>query len=539
MLPAVRLYWIITLVFTPLCLMWLLLVTSGSVAPSALGQHPLPAILSLLGLAYGALGFYEMHFAPSNLRRIYPVLANLRYLLEYIRPEIQQYFIANNTEERPFNREQRNLVYRRAKGLNDTLPFGTEQDILAEGYHSIFHSIKAKHVPEQHSRVTIGGPQCRHPYSASRLNISGMSFGALSSTAIAALNKGAAMGGFYHNTGEGSISPYHLAHGGDLVWQVATGYFGCRTPDGRFDDRAFAEKAAHDKVRMIEVKLSQGAKPSHGGVLPGAKVTAEIARIRTVEVGKTVESPACHPEFDTPLAMMAFIERVRSLCDAKPVGFKFCLGRKSEFLGIVKAMLETGILVDFVTVDGAEGGTGAAPMEFSNRLGVPCLEATYYVNQVLIGAGLRQHIRIISAGKTATGFELLEKIAMGADVVNAARSMMLALGCIQSKSCNTNKCPTGIATQDPARARAVGLEDKSLRVYNFHRTTVKAFLELCGAMGYADPSDLKASDIHVRLQGNLRNYDEVYTPLKPGQLLGDDIPPVYRTDWLAASASSF
>ena len=503
MLPAIRLYWIITLVLTPLSLLWLLWSTSGAVAPSAIFDHPFKLSLVLFGVAWAILGYYEMHHARSNLRRIYPVLANLRYLLEYIRPEIQQYFIANNTEEKPFNREQRNLVYRRAKGLNDTLPFGTELDIVAEGYHSIYHSIKAKHVSEEHSRVMIGGPACKQPYSASRLNISGMSFGALSATAIAALNKGAAMGGFYHNTGEGSISAYHLAHGGDLVWQVATGYFGCRTRDGRFDDQAFAEKAADHRVKMIEIKLSQGAKPSHGGVLPGAKVTAEIARIRTVEVGKTVESPACHPEFDTPLGMMAFIDRVRRLCDAKPVGFKFCLGRRSEFLGIVKAMLETGIVPDFITVDGAEGGTGAAPMEFSNRLGVPCLEATYYVNQVLIGVGLRQQVRI------------------------------------QSKSCNTNKCPTGIATQDPARAKAVGLEDKSQRVYNFHRTTMKAFLELVGAMGYRDPSELRPSDIHVRLQGNLRNYNEIYTPLKEGQLLGEDIPQTYRNDWLAASAAAF
>lgn len=394
-------------------------------------------------------------------------------------------------------------------------------------------------MPEQASRIAIGGPQCTQPYVASRLNISGMSFGALSATAIAALNKAAAMGNFYHNTGEGSISPYHLTHGGDLVWQVATGYFGCRTADGRFDAQAYAEKAKLECVKMIELKLSQGAKPSHGGVLPGAKVTPEIARIRTVEVGKTVESPAVHPEFDTPRGMMQFIEKLRTLSGGKPVGFKFCLGRRSEFLGIVKAMLETGIWPDFITIDGAEGGTGAAPMEFSNRLGVPCLEATYYVHQVLRGVGLREHIRIISAGKTATGFELLQKIALGADVVNAARSMMLALGCIQAKACNTNTCPTGIATQDPARARAIDLDDKSLRVYNFHRATVKAFLELCGAMGYADPSLLKPSDLFRRVNGAMRHYDQIYVPLAPGQLLGNDLPEAYRQDWLTASADAF
>ncbi|MEX2131446.1 MAG: FMN-binding glutamate synthase family protein [Pseudohongiellaceae bacterium] len=539
MLPAVRLYWFITLICAPLSLAALLLSTSGSVTWDSVSGYPLQLFLVIVFFAYAALGFYELNFARSNLRRNYPVLANLRYMLEVIRPEIQQYFIANNTEERPFSREQRNLVYRRAKGLNDTLPFGTEHDILSDGYHSIFHSIRAVHVPEEFARILIGGPQCRKPYNASRFNISGLSFGALSSTAIAALNRGAALGGFFHNTGEGSISKYHMAHGGDLVWQIGTGYFGCRTIDGQFDDAAFAMRASHHKVKMIEIKISQGAKPSHGGVLPGAKVTAEIARIRTVEVGKTVESPACHTQFSTPLELMAFITKLRNLCDGKPVGFKFCLGKKSEFLGIVKAMLETGVVPDFITVDGAEGGTGAAPVEFSNRLGTPCLEATYYVHQVLKGAGLREQIRIISAGKTATGFELLEKIAVGADAVNAARSMMLALGCIQSKSCNTNNCPTGIATQNPARARAVGLEDKSLRVYNFHRATVKVFLELCGAMGYSDPDQLHPGDIFIRVNGKLRTFDQQYVPLNEGQLLGDDIPDYYSTDWNKASAAAF
>jgi glutamate synthase domain-containing protein 2 len=388
MLPAVRLYWIITLLILPLSLAWLLVVTRGSLEVNDLAQHPFPLIFVLLFVFYAVVGFYEMHWARSNLRRNYPVLANLRYLLEYIRPEIQQYFIASNTEERPFNREQRNLIYRRAKGLNDTLPFGTQRDLLTQGYRSLHHSINATHVTDEHARVTIGGPQCTRPYSASRLNISGMSFGAISSTAIEALNKGAAMGSFAHNTGEGSISDYHLKHGGDIIWQIGTGYFGCRTAEGRFDAEAFQKKATLEVVKMVEIKISQGAKPSHGGVLPGAKVTPEIARIRTVEVGKTVNSPSSHPEFKTPVELLQFIQRLRELSDGKPVGFKLCIGRQTEFMSIVKAMLETGILPDFITIDGAEGGTGAAPIEFSNRLGMPCLEATHIVNQVLIGAGL-------------------------------------------------------------------------------------------------------------------------------------------------------
>ena len=490
-------------------------------------------------LSWTLLGGYEILFSNSNLRRNYPVLANIRYMLEYIRPEIQQYFIANNVEEKPFSRERRNLIYRRAKGADDTLPFGTEQNILEEGYRSLAHSIKVIQVKEEHKRVTFGGPYCSNPYSASRLNISAMSFGALSSAAIAALNKGAAKGGFAQNTGEGGLSEYHLANGGDIIWQIGTGYFGCRNKDGSFNDDAFAERANLDNVKMIEIKISQGAKPSHGGVLPGVKVTQEIADIRLVEAGKAVLSPPTHPEFDTPGGLLDFVARLRKLGDGKPVGFKLCLGKKIEFLAIIKAMLETNILPDFITIDGAEGGTGAAPVEFSNRLGTPCLESTYYINQILIGAGLRQHIGLISAGKTATGFDMLEKIILGADTVNAARSMMMALGCVQAKTCNTNNCPTGVATQNPLRARAIDVSEKSERVRNFHRGTVHSFLELCGAIGFDNPSDLSPIDLFSRSEEGTKNFDQIYAPLNAGQLLGDSIPNSYRDDWLRASSDSF
>ncbi|MCG8415701.1 MAG: FMN-binding glutamate synthase family protein, partial [Pseudomonadales bacterium] len=482
---------------------------------------------------------YELVFCVSNLRRNYPVLANIRYVLEFFRPEIQQYFISNNQEERPFSRERRDMIYRRAKGVDDTIPFGTEQDIQAEGYRSLLHSIKATHVDEEHARVSFGGPQCSKPYSASRLNVSAMSFGALSGNAIQALNKGARLGGFAHNTGEGGMSPHHLKHGGDLIWQIGTGYFGCRNKEGRFDDAAFNERAARDVVKMVEIKISQGAKPSHGGVLPGAKVTQEIADIRLVEVGKTVNSPPTHPEFSTPTGLLEFVQRLREGSGGKPVGFKLCIGRKYEFLSIVKAMLDTQILPDFITIDGSEGGTGAAPAEFTNRLGVPCLEATYYVNQVLIGAGLRDRMRLISSGMTATGFDLLEKVAVGADTVNAARSMMLALGCIQARHCNTNHCPTGVATQDPFRARAVDVEEKSVRVKNFHHATVEAFLELCGAMGLEDPDDLTPADLLRRCDEGIKSFPQIYCELSPGQLLGDDIPISYQEDWARASSDSF
>ncbi len=539
MTPAVRFFWIVSLLWLPLSYYLLMEATDWIVMPAALCEHPALLTLFLFAVVYVSIGMRDLYSSESNLRRNYPVFANLRYLFESIRPEIRQYFIASNLEEAPFNREARDLIYRRAKNVNDTLPFGTEQNLMEQGYLTVFHSIQATIVPEHKHRVQFGGPQCSKPYNASLLNISAMSFGALSGNAISALNKGAAMGKFAHNTGEGSISTYHRKYGGDLIWQIGTGYFGCRNLDGTFSDAAFATNASDEQVKMIEIKLSQGAKPSHGGVLPGAKVTKEIALIRLVEVGKTVNSPANHPEFDSPVGLLNFVQRLRDLCGGKPTGFKLCIGRKSEFMSIVKAMLAIGILPDFITVDGAEGGTGAAPLEFSNRLGLPCLEATYFVHQVLTGAGLRDKIRIISAGKTASGFDMLSKIAAGADTVNAARSMMLALGCVQSKACNTNKCPTGIATQDPVRGKAVDIEDKSKRVANYQHGTVHAFLELCGAMGYDDPADLKPSDLFQRIDMELKHFDQLYTPLGDGQLLTGSIPETYAEDWQRGSGERF
>ncbi|MEX0964566.1 MAG: FMN-binding glutamate synthase family protein [Pseudohongiellaceae bacterium] len=539
MTPVVRLYWFITLVLLPLSGSWLLFRSAGSFALGDLTDAPIAFSAFLFCLVWALVGGYELFFGISNLRRNYPVLANIRYALEYIRPEIQQYFIANNVEEKPFSRERRNLIYRRAKGANDTLPFGTEQEITAEGYRSLIHSMVVKQVDADSVRVVFGGQDCSKPYSSSRLNISGMSFGALSSTAIAALNKGAKMGNFAHNTGEGGISKYHLEHGGDIIWQIGTGYFGCRNADGSFNEEAFVSRASNDVVKMIEIKLSQGAKPSHGGVLPGAKVTQEIANIRLVEVGKTVNSPPTHPEFDTPKGLLEFVSRLRKLSGGKPTGFKLCLGRKVEFMAIVKAMLETRILPDFITIDGAEGGTGAAPVEFSNRLGTPCIEATYYINQVLIGAGLRDQIRLVSAGHTATGFDMLEKIIVGADTVNAARSMMLALGCVQAKACNTNNCPSGVATQNPARARAIDVKDKSIRVKNFQQATVHSCLELCGAMGFSNPDHLSPADLFSRFEGRAKNFDEIYEALIENQLHTEGIPNSYRDDWHKASAEHF
>lgn len=539
MTPIVRLYWAIALIVTPLSVAWLLYTTGGDFSLAAFTTRPILFSLVLILLGWTLLGAYEIFASESNLRRNYPVLANIRYMLEYIRPEIQQYFIANNTEERPFSRETRNLIYRRAKGANDTLPFGTQRDILAEGYRSLNHSINATTVAPEHARVIVGNAACSKPYEASRLNISGMSFGAISGPAIEAMNKGARLGGFAQNTGEGGISEYHLRHGGDLIWQIGTGYFGCRNAEGRFDAESFREKAALDVIKMIELKVSQGAKPSHGGVLPGAKVTAEIARIRSVEIGKTVYSPAAHPEFNTPIGMLEFIQQLRELSSGKPVGFKFCLGKKTEFMAIVKAMIKTGIYPDFITIDGAEGGTGAAPVEFSNRLGTPCMEATYYVNEVLIGAGVREHMQLISSGHTASGFDMLEKILVGANIINVARAFMMSIGCVQAQSCNTNRCPTGVATQDPARARAINVDDKAVRVRNFHNATIHACFELCGAMGFDNPDLPTAADLFTRYNEGLKHFDQIYQPLIKGQLLSDSIPKAYQLDWQTASADYF
>ena len=541
MTPVARAYLLIAFLFMPLSLLWLLLsMDEISLTWAAVGSAPLQLVLFLLLLVWTVVGAREYFFSTSNLRRNYPVLANLRYLLESFRPEIRQYFISNDLDERPFSRERRDIVYSRAKDMTDTIPFGTRRNLLEDGYRSLQHSLRPTHLEECDCRVRFGGRQCEQPYSASRLNISAMSFGALSANAVMALNKGAELGGFAHNTGEGSISPHHTKHDGDLIWQIGTGYFGCRQRSGRFDSEAFAERANLDQVKMIEVKLSQGAKPSHGGVLPGAKVTEEIAEIRLVEVGKTVLSPPRHPEFDTPAGLLEFVQRLRELSGGKPVGFKLALGKPSEFSAIVKAMLQTGILPDFITVDGAEGGTGAAPVEFTNRLGVPCLEATYFVSQILLGADLKNDIRVISSGITATGFDMLEKIALGADTVNAARSMMLALGCIQARACNTNRCPTGVTTQDKALARAINVEDKAKRVYRFQRATVEAFLELCGAMGLDSPDELGPEHLFIRRDDGVHTYADVNCSLLPGQLLVDgEGPQRFRRDWDNASPDSF
>lgn len=488
-----------------------------------------------------AVAVHDVLQTEHAVLRNFPVIGHMRYLLESIRAEIQQYFVESNIDAFPVEREFRSLVYQRAKGELDTLPLGTQRDVYAVGYEWAAHSIAAHVPPEDPPRIRIGGPDCTRPYEASLLNISAMSFGALSEAAITALNWGAAHSGCWHNTGEGGLSDAHLSQGGDLVWQIGTGYFGCRTGDGRFDPERFRDAAADPRVRMIEIKLSQGAKPGHGGVLPGAKVTPLIARVRGVEVGQTVHSPPAHSEFSTPIELMQFIARLRELADGKPIGFKLCIGRRSDFFGLCKAMMDTGITPDFITVDGGEGGTGAAPLEFSNSVGMPARDAWIFAHNALVGCDLRDRVRIVASGRILTAFDMIRAMAIGADLCAAARAFMFSLGCIQSLSCNTNRCPTGITTQDPRLVYGLDVEDKRVRVARLHDRTLHAAMELLGALGLNSPSELAPHHIFRRIDDlRVRHLGELYDYLEPGQLLDSSaIPASMRNEFEQSRADAF
>jgi glutamate synthase domain-containing protein 2 len=491
-------------------------------------------------VALAARGVYDVVQRRHSILRSYPLLGHARFALEKIRPEVRQYFFESNADELPFSREQRNVVYQRAKNQPDSLAFGTKLDVKKDGHEWLAHSMQPSTIASSDFRVLVGADRTQ-PYPLSVFNISAMSFGALSANAIRALNKGAKMGGFAHDTGEGSLSPYHREHGGDIIWELGSGYFGCRTPDGRFDPAKFADTATEPQVKMIEIKLSQGAKPGHGGVLPSAKVTAEIAATRGVPLGQDCVSPAAHSEFSNPLELLNFVERLRNLSGGKPTGFKLCIGQPWEFLGIVKAMLQTGILPDFIVVDGAEGGTGAAPVEFADHVGAPLQEGLLLVHNALVGANLRDRIKIGASGKIITAFDAAKILAIGADYLMGARSYMMAIGCIQSNSCSTGTCPTGVATQDPLRQRAIDVGDKGTRVFNYHRNTLHALQELLQAAGLNHPSELRAhhivrrtSSFEVRVLSNLLGY------LEPGDLVEGRLRlPVFENWWPVARADSF
>jgi len=501
--------------------------------------------LALAGLFLTLLGLRDARQKRHAVLRNYPVIGHLRFLLEFIRPEIRQYFIEADHEAAPFSRQQRSIVYQRAKSEGDKRPFGTQLDVQADGHEWINHSLMPTQLPSHDFRITIGESRAQ-PYSASVFNISAMSFGSLSAHAILALNGGAKKGGFMHDTGEGSISRYHREHGGDLVWEIGSGYFGCRDADGRFDPERFAQQAVDPQVRLIEIKLSQGAKPGHGGVLPGPKVTPEIAETRGIPLGVDCVSPAAHSAFATPVELLQFVDRLRELSGGKPTGFKLCIGHPWEWFAICKAMLETNILPDFIVVDGAEGGTGAAPLEFTDHVGAPLQEGLLLVHNTLVGLNLRDKIRIGCAGKIVTAFDIARAMALGADWCNSARGFMFALGCIQAQTCHTGTCPTGVTTQDPWRQRALVVPDKAERVYRYHRHTLHALQELTQAAGLNHPREFTMAHIVRRVsKSDVRLLRNLLPQVGPGVLLAAmegrvDWPHnVYRLYWPLASSASF
>jgi glutamate synthase domain-containing protein 2 len=500
-----------------------------------------PAIWGLgFLLPLWALAVHDMLQTRHSLQRNFPVFARMRWMMEVLRPGVHLYFIESNKDGRPFDRERRSLVYQRAKGERDTLAFGTEFRVYESGYEWINHAMLPATLVHDAPRVTIGNGRCKHPYSASLLNVSAMSYGSLSKNAVLALNKGACAGGFYHNTGEGGISPYHLEGGGDLVWQLGTAYFGARDEEGRFSPEKFRERASLPNVKMIEIKLSQGAKPGHGGILPASKLTPEIIAIRGVVPGKDVISPPGHSAFDSPLGLIDFVQQLRQLSDGKPIGFKLCVGRSEDFIAIAKAMVERDIYPDFITVDGAEGGTGAAPMEFSNSVGMPLKEGLTLVHNVLMGLGIREHIRIIAAGKSVSAFDLARTLALGADLVNSARAMMFALGCIQAQACNSNTCPTGVATQDPKLTKGLVVANKAPRVANYQKETIRTLLEVVAAAGLTHPNQLRPKHIMRRISpAQVASFATLYPAIPKGALARGEVPEFLQEAWQAARMDSF
>ena len=496
-------------------------------------------VLALPLAAVVLVGLYDLLQRRHSILRNYPLLGHMRFLLESVRPEIQQYFIERNYDGRPFDRDTRTAIYERAKGIQEEKAYGTELDVTAPGYEWLLHSARPVEPADDPPRVRVGGPDCTHPYSMALLNVSAMSFGALSGNALSALNQGAAAGGFAHDTGEGGLTKYHLDGGGDIVWEIGSGYFGARTKDGGFDEGEFREKAAHDHVRCVSLKLSQGAKPGIGGVLPGNKVTAEIAEARDVPQGQKCVSPPEHKVFSTPRELVRFIAHMRELSGGKPTGIKLCLGARHQMLAVCKAIIEEGTGPDFITVDGGEGGTGAAPVEFEDHVGTPLTEGLMTVHNALVGSGLREHVRIGASGKVATGSDIVKRLAQGADYTNAARAMMMAVGCIQSQRCHTNTCPVGVATQDPKRSRALDVPDKTERVRRYQDGVVGEAMQIMGAMGVKDPSRLTPRQLMRRVDhSTTRSYAELYQWLEPGELVSEP-PEAWAADWARADPDSF
>ncbi len=523
--------------------LWGMVVLAVVLIPLGALVHPIFWWVELIAVPLVLLGFWDLVQKRHSILRNYPIVGHLRFLMEDMGPEVHQYLVENDTDGRPFDRDTRSLMYERAKGVPDEKPFGTELDVYSAGYTWMTHSVapRPRHEdPEATMRITVGGPRCQQPCSSSVLNISAMSFGALGRQAVRAMNLGAKKGGFAHDTGEGSISRYHRENGGDLIWQIGTGYFGCRTPDGNFDPDLFTKNAADDQVKMIEIKVSQGAKPGHGGILPGAKVTEEIAEARIVPQGQDVLSPTYHKAFSTPREMMAFIAQLRELSGGKPVGFKICIGYPIEFASIVKAMVETGTVPDFIVDDGGEGGTGAAPLEFSDSLGAPLIEGLMLVQNTLVGAGLRDRLKLGASGKLVSASAMARAMALGADWCNSARGFMFAVGCIQSQRCHTNRCPVGATTQDPRLQKALVVPDKADRVHLFHKNTVRSLAELVAAMGLDHTEQLRPDHVLKRVSPTeVKSFSEIYEPFAPNALIEGTAAPRFQAIWDAASVDDF
>lgn len=516
-------------------LSFLAAVTVLAAAIGGPGWWILVAVVGLLLL----IAIYDVVQRKHSILRNFPVLGHMRFLLEGIRPELQQYFIERNWDGRPFDRDTRSSIYQRAKNLKTEQPFGTERDVDAIGYEYLVHSTAPVPVQDTPPRVRIGGKDCAHPYDMALMNVSAMSFGALSGNAITALNRGAAKGGFAHDTGEGGLSKYHR-NGGDLVWEIGSGYFGCRTEDGEFDAGKFAETAAEEQVKMVSLKLSQGAKPGIGGVLPGPKVTQEIADARGVPKGRKCVSPPAHKVFSTPRELVLFIARMRELSGGKPAGFKLCVGSRADFLGICKAMLAEGVTPDFIIVDGSEGGTGAAPLEYEDHVGTPLTEGLLDVHNALVGVGLRDQVRIGASGKIATGIDLVKRLLQGADYTNSARSMMMAVGCIQAQLCHTNTCPVGVATQDPKRARALYVPDKTERVYHYQRACVEQAMQVMASMGLHGPGELRPHMLRRRIgHDQVLSYAELFPHLSHRELVDGSPGGPWGHDWALADPDAF
>ncbi|AWM14072.1 FMN-binding glutamate synthase family protein [Flavobacterium sediminis] len=500
-------------------------------------------LLLLIFVPLILMGLYDMYQSKHTIRNNFPLLGRVRYLLEEIGPEMRQYFIETDTAGKPFNRLERGMIYQRSKSVSANKPFGTQLDVYNVGYEWINHSMNALPFNKlaENPRVKIGSSQCSQPYFASMFNISAMSYGSLSKNAVQALNAGAKAGDFYHNTGEGGLSPYHLESGGDVVWNIGTGYFSTRTSDGKFSVEEFEKRAILDNVKMIEIKFSQGAKPGHGGILPKAKVTDEIAHIRLVTKGNDVVSPPKHSAFSTPLELMEFVKLLREKSGGKPIGMKLCVGNKSEFIAICKAMIATKTYFDFITVDGGEGGTGAAPPEYSDHVGMPLRDAIAFVYDCLKGFGLKNEIKIIASGKVVSGFDIIRALSLGADLCNSARGMMMALGCIQALECHANTCPTGVATQDPDLVKGLVPQEKSVRVAQYQKETVHSALELMASAGLHHPDEVTRDVVSTRVEHNkVETFAETFPEVKEGCLLNpESVPNRLYYFWKKASVERF